>query len=115
MFGILTVLSFLMFAPQENILHRAPVEYPSAALAKRVQGSVVVEVSLDAEGLVTDARVLAGPQELRNAALRSVLQWHFSRQMQLPAVTQVTVDFQLPEGRASRFPADSILKDLIAN
>jgi TonB family protein len=109
MLTLITVL-FLMFAPQDNVLHRAPLDYPRAAMEKGIQGSVVVEVNLDEEGLVTDARALSGPQELRSAALRSVLDWHFSKQMHLPAVTQVTVDFTLPERRPSlakapNFPA----------
>src|SRR5215469_3413235 len=97
---MLTLISvmFLMFAPQATILHRAPAEYPRAAMLKGVQGTVVVEVDVDADGLVADARVLSGPVELRNAALRSVLDWHFSKQMGLPAVTQVSVDFELPKG-----------------
>src|SRR5579871_498203 len=97
---MLTLISvmFLMFAPQAMILHRAPVDYPRAAMLKGVQGAVVVEVDVDAEGLVADARVLSGPVELRNAALRSVLDWHFSKEMGLPTVTQVSVDFELPKG-----------------
>lgn len=95
----LIAVTFLMFAPQDNVLHRAPLDYPRAAMLKGVQGPVVVEVNVDEEGLVTDARVLSGPSELRNAALRSVLDWHFSKQMHLPGVTQVTVEFQLPPTR----------------
>src|SRR5581483_4956165 len=87
---------FLMFAPQVITLHRAPVEYPRDAIAKNVQGIVTVEVNIDENGLVTDAHVVSGPMELRNAALRSVLGWHFSKQMQLPTVTQAPVEFQLP-------------------
>ncbi|HEY6390348.1 MAG TPA: TonB family protein, partial [Bryobacteraceae bacterium] len=79
------------------VVHRTPVAYPKEALAKRIQGTVVVEVSLTATGTVSDARVLSGPEELRKAALQSVLQWHFSADSQLSAKTQVTVDFHLPE------------------
>ena len=84
------------------MLHRAPLDYPRAAMLKGIEGNVLLEVNVDEEGLVTDARVLSGPQELRNAALRNVLDWHFSKQMHLPAVTQVTVEFQLPKGQTGR-------------
>jgi TonB family protein len=93
---------FLMFAPQVLILHRAPVEYPREALRKNVQGVVTVEVDINEEGVVADARVVSGPVELRNAALRSVLGWHFSKQMQFPATTQVPVEFQLPPNGPAR-------------
>src|SRR5262245_29638422 len=104
MLTLVTVM-FLLFAPQAMILHRAPVEYPSAAMLKNVQGTVLLEVNVDEDGLVTDAHVLSGPQELRSAALRSVLDWHFSKQMGLPAVTQVPVEFHLPAGQRTRVPA----------
>src|SRR5580692_3055450 len=47
------------------LLHRAPVSYPEAARKKGVQGTVMVEATLDGSGNVTDARVLSGPDELR--------------------------------------------------
>lgn len=78
------------------VLHRTPVEYPEAAIAKDVQGTVVVEATLDARGVVDDARVLSGPPELRKGALTSVLNWHF-----LPdaggagSKRQVSIAFQL--------------------
>ncbi len=57
----------------------------------------MVEVSLTATGTVSDAHVISGPDELRKAALQSVLQWHFSTNSQASTKTQVTVDFHLPE------------------
>src|SRR5437867_1416974 len=105
MFALISVLTALLFAPQDMILHRAPIEYPPAAKQKAIQGSVTIEVDLDAEGLVTDARVLSGPQELRNAALRCVLRWHWSKQMQLPATTQVTVEFKLTDKTVAAEPS----------
>ncbi len=81
---------------EANLLHRAPVEYPEAARTKGIQGTVLLEVDIDESGNVSDARVLSGPQELRKAALQSVLQWHYSKNMSLPAKTQVSVDFKLP-------------------
>ena len=62
-----------------TVLHRAPVHYPTVALQRGVEGTVSVEVKLDASGNVSDARVLGGPDELRSAVLQSVLEWHFTR------------------------------------
>ena len=62
------------------VMHRTGVTYPAAALQHGVQGTVSVEVRLDASGNVSDARVLSGPDELRKAALQSVLQWHFTHE-----------------------------------
>lgn len=60
------------------LLHRAPVVYPEAAREQGVQGTVVLQAAVDARGNVTDAQALSGPEELRNAALQSVLRWHFA-------------------------------------
>jgi TonB family protein len=78
-----------------SVIHRTEVEYPDAALEKGVQGTVVVEATLDAEGVVSDARVLSGPMELRKAALASVLRWHFAHGA-AGATRQVSIAFQLP-------------------
>jgi TonB family protein len=60
------------------LLHRSPVVYPEPAREQGVQGTVVLQAAVDARGNVTDAQVLSGPEELRNAALQSMLRWHFA-------------------------------------
>jgi TonB family protein len=108
----LGVRSFpLQAAPQENdssnitvhsgplpLLHRAAVQYPKNALAKHIEGMVVLELTLSETGTVTDARVLSGPEELRGAALQSVLEWHYASDGQ--PKTQASIDFKLPVAEA---------------
>jgi TonB family protein len=108
----LGVRSFpLQAAPQENdssnitvhsgplpLLHRAAVQYPKSALAKRIEGTVALELTLSETGTVTDARVLSGPEELRGAALQSVLEWHYASDAQHK--TQASIDFKLPAAEA---------------
>jgi TonB family protein len=60
-----------------QLMHRTAVIYPEAAREQGVEGTVVVQAAVDNTGSVTDAQVLSGPQELRKAALQSVLNWHF--------------------------------------
>ena len=89
-----------------SVIHRDEVEYPEAAIEKGIQGTVVVEATLDAAGVVSDARVLSGPPELRKAALQSVLQWHFTHGA-AGSTRQVGIGFQLPaEGDATKRSAD---------
>ena len=76
------------------LLHRAAVQYPKAALERNIQGRVTAELTLTDDGTVSDARILSGPDELRSAVLESVLQWHYSKDAQLPHTVQVTVAFQ---------------------
>jgi TonB family protein len=83
-----------------KLLHRSPVRYPMDALRKAIQGTVLVEATLDHNGEVTDVQVISGPQELRKAALESVLQWHYNREAGLPPKIQVAIDFVLPKPAA---------------
>src|SRR5258708_35894064 len=80
-----------------KLLHRAPVRYPADAAHKGIQGTVLVDATLDQSGEVTDAQVISGPQELRRAALESVLQWHYNKELGLPPKVQVAIDFVLPK------------------
>ncbi len=89
---------------ESMLLHRSPVRYPADAIKKGIQGTVLVEATLDANGNVTDAQVLSGPQELRKAALESVLNWHYNKDAGLPPKVQIAIDFQLPPQSAAPVP-----------
>ena len=82
------------------LMHRAPVAYPEAARARNIQGNVVIEVKLDNAGNVSDAHVSQARRSCASAALQSVLEWHFAREM-AGGTRQVTVAFQLPQAAAA--------------
>jgi TonB family protein len=65
---------------------------------------VVVEVKLDSSGNVSDAHVVSGPDELRKAALESVLQWHLMKNV-AGSSRQVSISFSLPDSVPSEAPA----------
>jgi len=88
-------------ADQSKLLHRAPVFYPEAALKKGVQGTVLVQATLGDDGAVTDAQVISGPPELRKAALESVLQWHYDKDLAPGSTVRIPIDFALPAGGAA--------------
>jgi TonB family protein len=83
-----------------TVLHRAPVGYPPAALRDRVQGTVSVQVKLDSTGTVNDAQVMSGPEELRKAALESVLRWHFTQDV-AGTTRVIQIAFELPKDGAA--------------
>lgn len=70
-----------------ELIHRTRVEYPEALRHKKIGGVVTVVATLDEHGMVSDARVVSGPAELRKPALASVLNWHF-----MPAASGATRD-----------------------
>ncbi len=84
----------------EHLLHASLAEYPGRAVEQRVQGDVVLDVMTDERGEVSDARVVSGPDELRRAALESVLQWHYSPEALRSTTLQATLRFTLPAGNA---------------
>ena len=77
------------------VMHRASIVYPEAARAKRIQGVVTLEATVDSSGNVVDTRVISGPIELRRAAQQSVLNWHFATDTSMNT-RQVKVNFELP-------------------
>jgi TonB family protein len=86
-----------------QLMHRTPVSYPADAIARGVEGTVVVQVRLDFNGEVIDAAVLSGPDELRKGVQQSVLNWHFDKSAG-SATRVVDIDFAKP-AKAAVIPA----------
>lgn len=76
----------------------APV-YPPIAQAARVQGIVILEATIGADGRVVNARVLRSVALLDQAALEAVRRWEFTPTLlngaPVPVVMTVTVSFVL--------------------
>jgi len=88
-----------------QILHREPAKYPGAAVEKGIQGTVVVETTLDAAGNVVDAHVVSGPTELRKAALQSALTAHFVNQV-AGSTRQISFNFNLSQAKVASTEGD---------
>jgi TonB family protein len=84
----------------EHLLHGELPEYPRHAIEQKVEGDVLLDIAVDDQGEVSDARVLSGPDELRKAALSSVLGWHFSPSALRSASTQAMLRFTLAAANA---------------
>ena len=89
-----------------TVLVRVPVEYPRAAVEDEIEGNVRVDVTVDASGKVKLARVLSGPDELRDAVLASVGKWSFQANPANGPV-RVSVKFRLPDDDDSGVDMDS--------
>ncbi len=64
--------------PESKLIKRVEPVYPEAAIKARLQGRVVLEITVDAEGNVVDAKVLKGHPFLDDAAVAAVKQWKYS-------------------------------------
>jgi protein TonB len=73
--------------------------YPPIAQSARVQGVVIIEATIGADGRVQQAKVLRGQPLLDQAALDAVKQWQFSptllNNVPVPVIMTVTVNFTL--------------------
>jgi outer membrane biosynthesis protein TonB len=70
-----------------RLMHRPPV------VNSGVAGTVSLEATLNAQGEVTDAHVISGPDELRRYALQNVLQWHYATDPAPASPVHITMQF----------------------
>ena len=89
-----------MSADTTHVL-QSPVgpSYPVLARQMKVQGAVVLQALIGADGGIQDLRVLSGPAILASAAREAVRQWRFKPYLQngTPVETQanITVNFTI--------------------
>ena len=84
--------------PPERIIFKAPA-YPPLAQAARIEGTVILEAVIDAQGVVQDVTVLRSVPMLDRAAIDAVKQWRYSptrlNGVAIPIVMSVTVTFSI--------------------
>ena len=84
--------------PPTKVKDVKPV-YPDAARSGRVQGVVIIEATIGANGRVIDTKILRSVAMLDQAALDAVKQWEFTPTLlngkPVPVVMTVTVNFKL--------------------
>ena len=87
-----------VISPPTKVFDVAPV-YPPEAKAARVQGLVILEAIIDANGQVTDVEVLRSVPLLDDAAIKAVQQWWYSPTLlngvRVPVSLTITVHFTL--------------------
>ena len=86
-----------MQAPRRTV--NVDPKYPSLAQSARVQGVVILEAVIDANGTVTSVHVLRSIPLLDQAAIDAVSQWRYTPAMlngaAVPVIVTVTVNFTL--------------------
>lgn len=80
-------------AMQRRIIHEVAPEYPEAARRAGVQGTVVLDAIVSAEGAVTQVKVVSGPEALSLAAIDAVRWWRYEPYLVdgQPAMVETTV------------------------
>ncbi|HVY21934.1 MAG TPA: energy transducer TonB [Steroidobacteraceae bacterium] len=82
--------------PRVTLLHRVDPHYPAGAQRAGEQGTVLLQVLIDAGGRVRNVNVIqsSGFSELDAAALEAVKQWHFAP-LAADAMVRVPIKFEL--------------------
>jgi TonB family protein len=84
---------------QQRIRHKVMPDYPDAARQANVQGTVLLDAVVSAEGAVTQLKVLSGPEPLTRAATDAVRWWRYEPYIvngqPVPVETTVVMDFRL--------------------
>jgi len=84
--------------PPKRIAYTAPV-YPQIAVASRIEGIVILEATIDAQGGVQNVTVLRSLPLLDRAAIEAVKQWRYEptrlNGQAIPIIMTVTVNFSL--------------------
>lgn len=82
------------------LLRRVEPEYPEEARKQGIQGVVVLEVHIGADGTVQDVVVVSGPPELVEASKDAVKQWKFKTYTEngqpMEMQSRVSLNFKLP-------------------
>jgi protein TonB len=84
---------------QGLLIHQVKPQYPMLALQARIQGSVILQATIDKDGTVQDLRVISGHPLLTPAAIEAVKQWryrpYYLNNEPVAVDTQINVNFTL--------------------
>jgi len=76
----------------------APV-YPDSARRARIEGTVILEATINKDGVIADLRLISGPKELAPAAIGAVQQWRYKPYLlngsPVAVLTEIRVNFNL--------------------
>jgi TonB family protein len=91
--------SLLSSASAPEMRQTVDATYPLLGQHMRVQGSVVLQAVIGADGMIEDLRVVSGPAILSTAAQQAVRQWHFKPYLQngqpVETKARITVNFSI--------------------
>lgn len=84
---------------ESKLISRIAPEHPDVAQRTRIEGSVLLLVTINEEGLVWEAQLIDGPSLLSESAIQTVKKWKYSptllNGMPVPVITMVTVVYKL--------------------
>lgn len=84
---------------ESRLLHRVDAEFPLEASSKRLQGAVVLDTTVAADGNVESVELVSGDPVFSTNAMNAVRQWRYrplvAAGQNIPFRTRVTITFSL--------------------
>src|SRR5438105_425382 len=84
---------------QPSIIHIEPPKYPPEATRARVEGPVILEATVTAEGAVDKVKVISGPPMLVEPAVEAISHWKYEptylNGQAVPVVLTAKINFSL--------------------
>jgi protein TonB len=88
---------------QPKVLHIEQPHYPPAARKAHVEGVVIVEATVTAEGNVDKVKVISGPPLLTDSAAEAVARWKYEptylNGQAVPVILTARITFSLSDGQ----------------
>jgi TonB family protein len=84
---------------ERKIVSKINPAYPPDAKKGKIEGIVLLEVTIEKAGEVSKVRVVKGPEALRDAAATAVRQWRYEPSDVGPTLATITVRFILEKDR----------------
>jgi TonB family protein len=89
-----------------------PPEYPPEAVKSGLQGIVLLECTIGADGSVVDAKVLRGDAPLTDAAIRAVRKWRYTPVEFNGKATQFVMTITINFGRVKAVSVNGLCQSL---
>src|SRR6201998_1448473 len=78
-----------------KIKESVPGTYTEEATRKNAEGTVVLCLTVDGHGKVTDVSPISGPEQLLQLSMNAARQWEFEPPPKAPAHTQIQMTYSL--------------------
>ena len=86
-----------------KVVHIEQPQYPPLAKKAKIEGVVIVEAVVTADGSVDKVKVISGPQQLVDAAVEAIKQWKyeptFLNGQAVPVILTARINFSLSDGQ----------------
>jgi D-alanyl-D-alanine endopeptidase (penicillin-binding protein 7) len=90
--------------PARKIVSKVNPAYPPEAKKDKVEGIVLLDVTIERSGEVSKVNVVKGPEALREAAVAAVRQWRYEPADVGPTLMTITVRFMLDKDKGKDKP-----------